>query len=170
MCGCGRATSLAVQTDSRYGFVKGEPRKYISGHHKYPYSVEYIVDTNTECWNWQRCRDSRTGYASLNIDGAVQKAHRVYYERSKGKIPDGAEIHHKCENSGCVNPDHMEPLTRAEHNSRHGRGSLSQKIADDIRSLYAKGGVLQRELASMYGVKREAISKIINNKRWRSNL
>jgi hypothetical protein len=42
-------------------------------------------------------------------------AHRLICEQLRGPIPDGLELHHKCENTRCVNPDHMEPLTPKEH-------------------------------------------------------
>ncbi len=33
MCGCGRKTSIAVRTNPRYGWVKGQPLAYCHGHH-----------------------------------------------------------------------------------------------------------------------------------------
>lgn len=31
-CGCGEEAPIAKRTDSRYGQVKGQPKRYISGH------------------------------------------------------------------------------------------------------------------------------------------
>ena len=34
MCGCGDPAPLASKTDNKLGVLKGQPRKYIQGHHK----------------------------------------------------------------------------------------------------------------------------------------
>ena len=46
-------------------------------------------------------------------------AHRFAYELLIGPIPSGLTIDHLCRNTGCVNPAHMEPVTRAENARRH---------------------------------------------------
>jgi len=44
-----------------------------------------------------------------------QYAHRKAYERAKGQIPPGLQLDHLCRNRRCVNPDHLEPVTRKEN-------------------------------------------------------
>ena len=31
-CGCGRKTNIAKQNNKRYGWVKGEPKRFLRGH------------------------------------------------------------------------------------------------------------------------------------------
>jgi hypothetical protein len=49
-------------------------------------------------------------------------AHRASYEFFVGPIPDGLEIDHVwtrgCRHTNCVNPEHLEPVTRAENMRR----------------------------------------------------
>ena len=32
-CGCGQPTKIALQTEARRGWVKGQPRRFLPGHH-----------------------------------------------------------------------------------------------------------------------------------------
>jgi hypothetical protein len=37
------------------------------------------------------------------------------WEHLVGPVPDGLELDHLCRNPGCVNPDHLEPVTHKEN-------------------------------------------------------
>jgi len=56
------------------------------------------------------------GYGRI---GRTQLAHREAWKRQRGPIPSGMVIHHRCRNKLCVNVDHLECLTHAEHNALH---------------------------------------------------
>lgn len=113
-CGCGQITNLVRLTDNRRGIRRGEHRKYIMGHNARKSPVEYIVDGVTGCWVWQRAK-TKDGYASVRIGRKTGYAHRVFYERCIGPIPEGLVIDHLCLRRDCVNPDHLEPVTIAEN-------------------------------------------------------
>lgn len=69
----------------------------------------------SECWQWIGFRTPKGyGLCSLVIDGkdTTRRAHRLAYEYLIGPIPDGLEIDHLCRNTGCVNPWHLEPVTK----------------------------------------------------------
>ena len=73
------------------------------------------------CWEWRGSK-SPTGYGKLSLWDWARYAHRVVYELLRGPIQDGLEIDHLCRNRGCVNPDHLEPVTKVE-NLRRGVGA-----------------------------------------------
>jgi len=62
----------------------------------------------SDCWDW-RGRIDRDGYGRYGKRGVL--AHRVTWTLLVGPIPDGYHVDHLCRNKGCVNPDHLEPVT-----------------------------------------------------------
>ena len=65
------------------------------------------------CYEWLAGK-SDGGYGQFS-HGRTLFAHRFAYEDIKGPIPHGLTIDHLCRNRGCVNPDHLEPVTRGEN-------------------------------------------------------
>ncbi len=65
------------------------------------------------CWEWQG--GISNGYGSFFLFPKKVKAHRYSYEQLVGEIPIGLEIDHLCRNRSCVNPAHMETVTRSEN-------------------------------------------------------
>lgn len=67
------------------------------------------------CWQWKLAPD-KAGYGHLTLcKHHTVYAHRFAYEQLVGPIPEGKELHHLCHNRRCVNPAHLEPVTRREH-------------------------------------------------------
>jgi hypothetical protein len=58
------------------------------------------------------------GYGRFRDGTKTFLAHRWAYETFVGPIPDGLELDHLCRNPGCVNPDHLEPVTGRENKHR----------------------------------------------------
>jgi hypothetical protein len=63
------------------------------------------------CWIWQGSI-SPYGYGRLSVRGRSGMAHRVSYEEFVGVIPEGLELDHLCRVRSCVNPKHLEAVTR----------------------------------------------------------
>ena len=70
------------------------------------------------CLPWLGATFNR-GYGLFTIDGKSIAAHAIQWEMVNDRPPRGKELHHKCENPGCVNPDHLEEVTRKEHKQKH---------------------------------------------------
>jgi len=81
------------------------------------------------CWPWSAARNpSGYGMFGMRSEGRVLGAHRVAYELTFGSIADGLQLDHlchtnspdcfggiDCEHRRCVNPTHLEPVTRREN-------------------------------------------------------
>src|SRR4051812_21072155 len=70
-----------------------------------------------QCWEWTATRD-RGGYGRFYLRGGLAAAHRFSYQTFVGPIPEGLEIDHLCHNRGCVNPQHLDVVTRRENIKR----------------------------------------------------
>lgn len=70
-----------------------------------------------DCWEWHKIDPN--GYGTL-----FQRTlpHRWAYQYLRADIPDGLELDHLCRNRRCVNPWHLEPVTRRV-NAMRGVGS-----------------------------------------------
>lgn len=81
--------------------------------------ARYIERMPSGCWEWTSTRQEG-GYGTVSPgDGRNNiKAHRAMYEALVGPIPDGLDLDHLCRNPPCVNPSHLEPVTRAENTRR----------------------------------------------------
>ena len=69
------------------------------------------------CWEWTAYK-VKAGYGIFRVGGTagdMVPAHRVAYELLVGPIGQKLCIDHLCRNPSCVNPAHMEPVTRAEN-------------------------------------------------------
>lgn len=74
------------------------------------------------CWLWQGYVQTRTwGYGTVKWRGEMGYVHRVVYQLLVGAVPAGMHLHHRpsCPKH-CANPDHLQPVTQAEHNALHG--------------------------------------------------
>jgi hypothetical protein len=65
-----------------------------------------------DCWLWTGAHVS-SGYGNLKVASVNRPAHVWVWENLVGPVPDGLELDHLCRVRACVNPDHLEPVTRA---------------------------------------------------------
>lgn len=91
-------------------------------------------EPDSGCWLWTG-RLSSEGYGRIWGHGA----HCVALEIVETP-PDGTEVDHKCSNTNCVNPDHLEWVTQAQNAER----AWSRRQIPDGTARSKKGPSVQR--------------------------
>lgn len=86
------------------------------------------VDKTDTCWNWTGALFAG-GYGQFWMATAGQSvvAHRFAYEATRGPIPDGLQLDHRCHNRRCVNPEHLRPVTSKQNNENRRSGQPGSK-------------------------------------------
>jgi hypothetical protein len=172
-CGCGGTTKISTYNSAKYGYVKGQPQKYMLGHtHKH--SAEYNnarrstrfwnkveLKNPTDCWIWIGAKN-KWGYGHFWDGEHFEMAHRYAYKEKKGAIPEGLDLDHLCRNRLCVNPDHLEPVTRAENLRRGARTKLTLRQVQEIRNSSDTHAALAKE----FGVDASTVCDIRHRRIW----
>ena len=134
-----------------------------------------------ECWPWTAAANKK-GYGLIGRGRRGQgnvRSNRATWELTRGPIPDGMLVCHKCDNPSCCNPSHLFLGTpRDNHEDKVEKGNqvrgvevgnakLTREDVLEIRRLYATGNYYYRELAETFGVSQSQIGRIVRFQRWK---
>jgi hypothetical protein len=156
-CDCGKSLvvkSSALRRDDKYAtrdcgcasFSKRPHETLMDGF------LKKVDKTSSPdgCWLWKGKPDY-WGYGHISDETHdIWRVHIWSYAQFVGPIKPGTEIHHKCENKMCVNPDHLEQKTIHDHRVLHGekkRRTVCSKghelTGDNVRILHKRGGYIE---------------------------
>lgn len=143
--------------------------------------------TDTGCWEITSHVPATNGYVYVARNGTSYCAHRLWWIKYYGKIPEEMCVLHHCDNQICINPDHLFLGTDADNiadmDTKGRRGTLigkehpNTKLTDaqvvKIRRLYHRTGYSNSnsnrlQLALKFSVSESCIGKIINGTRRRT--
>jgi len=127
-----------------------------------------IPKDKSKCWIWMASLNN--GYGTFSTYGLTGKfVHRIMYELIKGRIKESYTIDHLCSNKLCVNPEHLEQVTRDE-NLLRGNGDLThagfcskghKRTLDNIYITPSTGATRCRKCKGIYHPERK---DFVNNK------
>lgn len=122
------------------------------------------------CWPWIGGAGSiykDRGYFQYN--GKKWLAYRLVYELVNGPIPESKVVRHRCDNSLCCNPKHLELGTQSENENDkylNDRAGIPVAAVREIKRLLQTANVTQQRIAEYvsvrynYPISREAVRNI----------
>lgn len=165
--------------------LRALPMPKITESDKWRFWAKVILTCNPfKCWNWTGNVD-RAGYGKIGIRpepfvSRTIKANRLAFYLGTGIDPVGNVVMHTCDNPSCVNPNHLKLGTtqdnvddkmrkgrfRAPRGSECSSSKLTEAQVMEIREK-CNAGMMQKDVAPLYGVGQRAISKIVTGVRWK---
>jgi hypothetical protein len=134
-------------------------------------------ETKSGCLEWQGKRQKNYGvyfYKSRNL-----AVHRITCWLKHGEPKPSDFALHSCDNPPCVNPEHLRWGTHQENmkdsvkrnrraitrGERNGRSKLDERKVLAIRAIYGTGPTTV-EIANLYGVSNQIVSRIVRGQAW----
>lgn len=120
------------------------------------------VDKTDTCWNWIGGKDY-DGYGQWAWEGKNMRAHKFSMKLASREIPAGMISRHLCNNTSCVNPEHIVAGTQKENiqdqllAGTFAKSKYEEILKERIRAEYAIGGMSTRKLAAKYGVSKSQV-------------
>lgn len=132
-------------------------------------NIEYVKDDNN-CFICTSHAVNPSGYYKIKRYSTAYDMHKWIYLRYHGEIEKGLVVRHKCNNKGCINPEHLAIGTYSQNaldSIDEERNYITKEIVLKVRDLLEEG-YKQYEVAKMLNLRTNHISKIHNKTIWGS--
>lgn len=125
--------------------------------------LSYVnVTGDDECWEFLGTRNTK-GYGSYSgkrFGYQSTAAHRVSFELFIGPLDADDVVMHRCDNTSCVNPSHLEKGGQSQNTKDGWDRSRGLKLTvDQIRAIYNDPRT-QTVIAAEYGIAQSHVSNI----------
>ena len=132
--GCSAPLLLSGWCRIHYKQANSAPRRSRAHRPKFKDDGERFLSKVTEGKGRNACFEidaspNPRGYKRFGMGGRTLGAHVAAHELFIGPVPKGYEVHHRCENPGCVRPSHLVALTKEAHKALHAELKAAKKAA-----------------------------------------
>lgn len=126
-----------------------------------------------DCWEWTAARSlrGRPIYSPRLCKslGISYLSYRVAWELTRGPIPEGLSVLHRCDNPLCCNPTHLflgNQLSNTLDMLKKGRSGKAKLEERQVREIKVDERP-RRIIAKEYGVTLNTVQKIKSGHSWR---
>jgi hypothetical protein len=139
--------------------------------------MKQVAIQSNGCWHWTGARISGRYGETKGVERKVDcYAHRYSYLLFNGPIPEGKLVRHRCNNTICVNPEHLLIGTMVENYQdaldagtaptgvRNGNAKHSKEVISQIRSLY-QDGLNQRAIGRALNISYKVVWEVVHGRR-----
>jgi hypothetical protein len=169
-CNCGSINDVSTK------LLKNEKKPRSCGcSRKIKPKIQFYsqIDKSKNCWEWTGTLN-KGGYGKFRGINAS----KVMWEYEYGKVKNGLQVLHTCDNRKCVNPDHLflgtisDNMRDKTEKNRQAKGSkigcsiLNEENVLEIRKQRMEG-FTYTYLAEKYAVDWYNIRKICKNESWK---
>lgn len=149
--------------------VFGEPKKSYRAK-----QIKYCISENG-CWDCVSHATDKKGYPVVTREGKFWRMARYVYTLEKGEIPIGKIVMHSCDNTNCINPEHLSIGTVRENiadmvkKKRHAIGERNGggvKLNSEKVKMIRKDQRPLRVIAADYNVSHKLILLVKRKKIW----
>src|SRR5690606_38591878 len=126
----------------RNGKIEDRPViKMVRGSKEFKFNHFVVKGEEGECWGWEGHRYS-SGYGFIAYKGRNYSSHRFSYELHHGvELQPYEQIHHKCANKLCTNPEHLHHVSGRENMAEMFQRNYYIKELDRLRGLLEDAGI-----------------------------